>query len=141
MRVVFFKQKTAYWMRISDWSSDVCSSGLADTDPDTDRHRDLAERETPRGKTDQAARKAEHGDDLAARTFEEVGELLQRGIEGGVGTGKGGTGAGQGHAGGKNVVAATSTVGRALQGRKGSLGGHGRSEEHTSELQTLMRIS
>src|SRR3546814_14335275 len=30
--VFFFKQKTAYEMRISDWSSDVCSSDL--------RHRD-----------------------------------------------------------------------------------------------------
>src|SRR3546814_17316675 len=28
MCVVFFKQKTAYEMRISDWSSDVCSSDL-----------------------------------------------------------------------------------------------------------------
>src|SRR3546814_7260122 len=26
----FFKQKTAYEMRISDWSSDVCSSDLKD---------------------------------------------------------------------------------------------------------------
>src|SRR3546814_5063400 len=26
--VVFFKQKTAYEVRISDWSSDVCSSDL-----------------------------------------------------------------------------------------------------------------
>src|SRR3546814_14282208 len=33
--VVFFKQKTAYEMRISDWSSDVCSSDLG---------RQLAER-------------------------------------------------------------------------------------------------
>src|SRR3546814_3160798 len=37
----FFKQKTAYEMRISDWSSDVCSSDLAgasleDAFPDTD---------------------------------------------------------------------------------------------------------
>src|SRR3546814_13570480 len=30
----FFKQKTAYEMRISDWSSDVCSSDLA---PDAGR--------------------------------------------------------------------------------------------------------
>src|SRR3546814_10118557 len=30
--VFFFKQKTAYEMRISDWSSDVCSSDLM-TDP------------------------------------------------------------------------------------------------------------
>src|SRR3546814_6071339 len=32
---LFFKQKTAYEMRISDWSSDVCSSdltGLAESD-------------------------------------------------------------------------------------------------------------
>src|SRR3546814_8819699 len=28
----FFKQKTAYNMRISDWSSDVCSSDLSSTD-------------------------------------------------------------------------------------------------------------
>src|SRR3546814_20067646 len=32
----FFKQKTAYEMRISDWSSDVCSSDLA---TDQVRHR------------------------------------------------------------------------------------------------------
>src|SRR3546814_9799770 len=29
---LFFKQKTAYEMRISDWSSDVCSSDLPDGD-------------------------------------------------------------------------------------------------------------
>src|SRR3546814_6200046 len=29
--VFFFKQKTAYEMRISDWSSDVCSSELLGT--------------------------------------------------------------------------------------------------------------
>src|SRR3546814_5180211 len=29
MVVFFFKQKTAYEMRISDWSSDVCSSDLS----------------------------------------------------------------------------------------------------------------
>src|SRR3546814_17150856 len=30
---VFFKQKTAYEMRISDWSSDVCSSDLPEMRP------------------------------------------------------------------------------------------------------------
>src|SRR3546814_7208080 len=30
----FFKQKTAYEMRISDWSSDVCSSDLKTDDLD-----------------------------------------------------------------------------------------------------------
>src|SRR3546814_765454 len=34
-RLVFFKQKTAYEMRISDWSSDVCSSNLLSRDDDT----------------------------------------------------------------------------------------------------------
>src|SRR3546814_8085335 len=29
----FFKQKTAYEMRISDWSSDVCSSDLVSVRP------------------------------------------------------------------------------------------------------------
>src|SRR3546814_1149912 len=29
--IFFFKQKTAYEMRISDWSSDVCSSDLMTT--------------------------------------------------------------------------------------------------------------
>src|SRR3546814_9833515 len=33
----FFKQKTAYEMRISDWSSDVCSSDLLDTLVEEDR--------------------------------------------------------------------------------------------------------
>src|SRR3546814_6942245 len=32
----FFKQKTAYEMRISDWSSDVCSSDLPIFDRDDD---------------------------------------------------------------------------------------------------------
>src|SRR3546814_1333262 len=30
--IFFFKQKTAYEMRISDWSSDVCSSDLHEAD-------------------------------------------------------------------------------------------------------------
>src|SRR3546814_7303358 len=32
MLVFFFKQKTAYEMRISDWSSDVCSSDLLEAE-------------------------------------------------------------------------------------------------------------
>src|SRR3546814_5793808 len=38
--VFFFKQKTAYEMRISDWSSDVCSSDLPVREP----HLDLLRR-------------------------------------------------------------------------------------------------
>src|SRR3546814_7114861 len=40
----FFKQKTAYEMRISDWSSDVCSSDLLD-----DMTRACALQEVPTG--------------------------------------------------------------------------------------------
>src|SRR3546814_5992950 len=45
--VFFFKQKTAYEMRISDWSSDVCSSDLG-ADPgkwqeETEMIRELGE--------------------------------------------------------------------------------------------------
>src|SRR3546814_5518 len=36
MYFFFFKQKTAYEMRISDWSSDVCSSDLDIVDRDLD---------------------------------------------------------------------------------------------------------
>src|SRR3546814_1293054 len=40
----FFKQKTAYEMRISDWSSDVCSSDLAETAASADDLRDYLAR-------------------------------------------------------------------------------------------------
>src|SRR3546814_4500823 len=44
----FFKQKTAYEMRISDWSSDVCSSDLCGLAPDHTGNMDtLARREVP----------------------------------------------------------------------------------------------
>src|SRR3546814_8379268 len=75
----FFKQKTAYEMRISDWSSDVCSSDL----------------QTDDGKHDSAA--------ISSREaiLEEIGTHFHGTLY-----------------------------------RKGT-----RSEEHTSELQSLMRIS
>src|SRR3546814_20635044 len=37
MFVFFFKQKTAYEMRISDWSSDVCSSDLSALDAESEK--------------------------------------------------------------------------------------------------------
>src|SRR3546814_10907914 len=48
--VFFFKQKTAYEMRISDWSSDVCSSDLSDairedSDPEQEAHNQRYARE------------------------------------------------------------------------------------------------
>src|SRR3546814_2579469 len=38
-RFFFFKQKTAYELRISDWSSDVCSSDLGDAQRQAERDR------------------------------------------------------------------------------------------------------
>src|SRR3546814_3034018 len=43
----FFKQKTAYEMRISDWSSDVCSSDLPKLFPGIER--DLKDKLQDRG--------------------------------------------------------------------------------------------
>src|SRR3546814_6205452 len=40
----FVKQKTAYELRISDWSSDVCSSDLAEMERDLVRERALLQR-------------------------------------------------------------------------------------------------
>src|SRR3546814_8633503 len=39
----FFKQKTAYEMRISDWSSDVCSSDLLGIEIETHVELDAAD--------------------------------------------------------------------------------------------------
>src|SRR3546814_7828955 len=44
----FFKQKTAYEMRISDWSSDVCSSDLEQAD--LRRQRKHADEQRPPGR-------------------------------------------------------------------------------------------
>src|SRR3546814_5475203 len=110
--VFFFKQKTAYEMRISDWSSDVCSSDLAE--------QLRVHRVTPHQKAWPPAGVGECADDPAA---EEAGAA-----------GHGGDGRrdrGKGHP----TLAASrvwwSAVGASV----------GRSEEHTSELQSLMRIS
>src|SRR3546814_10405804 len=45
MLFFFFKQKTAYEIRISDWSSDVCCSDLMDVKPRHDRQDAIARRE------------------------------------------------------------------------------------------------
>src|SRR3546814_11755437 len=59
--VFFFKQKTAYEMRISDWSSDVCSSDLA-------RRRRAGHAARPRLAADRAAdRRPGRADDPASR--------------------------------------------------------------------------
>src|SRR3546814_9164100 len=98
----FFKQKTAYEMRISDWSSDVCSSDLRG---ERSHHAALLEGRRP-------------------VTCAEVAAL-----------GAAGAAARLGH---------RSSRPKPLCGdnrRKPAAAHYGRSEEHTSELQSLMRIS
>src|SRR3546814_5705698 len=106
----FFKQKTAYEMRISDWSSDVCSSDL-DIDLGT---RDLAHlirivnvvvRQRMIGRN--------VGDDCDVTPI--VGQAFVQ--DGGA------------------VVFKYGGVDHAIEQNLA------RSEEHTSELQSLMRIS
>src|SRR3546814_3664748 len=63
----FFKQKTAYEMRISDWSSDVCSSDLAQ-----DRNRILDRR-----LADEDGLEASHGaEGQVAPAFRSNGDTL-----------------------------------------------------------------
>src|SRR3546814_2927831 len=78
----FFKQKTAYELRISDWSSDVCSSDLLG--------RDIVDRAAGRVLAEQDALRAfEHFDPLEierrALRIGAVGERNLRSEEGRVG--------------------------------------------------------
>src|SRR3546814_9728813 len=46
--IFFFKQKTAYEMRISDWSSDVCSSDLLIMQAEAEEIRQTWQKTPPR---------------------------------------------------------------------------------------------
>src|SRR3546814_10471974 len=66
----FFKQKTAYEMRISDWSSDVCSSDLTPS-------RRTAARISP-GSAETMSSAALPGSGPVAETGQEIAGLRQR---------------------------------------------------------------
>src|SRR3546814_10211607 len=127
--IFFFKQKTAYEMRISDWSSDVCSSDLDEADvgellvlgPVVHRvqHHDLERAEV------RVARRRHAAHDPAV---EGIGGDVEAVFEG----------AGLGRALGDQVRRGDDGALIALHSV--FLCAH-RSEEHTSELQSLMRIS
>src|SRR3546814_10432551 len=68
----FFKQKTAYEMRISDWSSDVCSSDLAFVAP---LQLDIGEDESGRGlggQRDRLVASRRHADHLVAEILDDL---------------------------------------------------------------------
>src|SRR3546814_5334432 len=116
----FFKQKTAYEMRISDWSSDVCSSDLA-ADP---------------GQLVDRAHRFE-----IARGLLEVAHRLRRPLAIHLQVAQVGVHArhGQCVAAAQQLHACAAEVGQRLL--EAPLRRTRRSEEHTSELQSLMRIS
>src|SRR3546814_1956703 len=95
----FFKQKTAYEMRISDWSSDVCSSDLGAS-------AGLAGHQHPAAQGAGGFQRRGGGD----RDRRPGAEDLRRDQ-------------------------------RERRARRLQFGRRDRSEEHTSELQSLMRIS
>src|SRR3546814_1791312 len=61
--IFFFKQKTAYEMRISDWSSDVCSSDLTAVQPagHSPSARAVPRRRPAQRRTGTAVRRGEGG--------------------------------------------------------------------------------
>src|SRR3546814_7642914 len=68
----FFKQKTAYEMRISDWSSDVCSSDLREDQRGDEADRPVAgQRQPHRHRRVLQPAQHMHADDLAAVRSEE----------------------------------------------------------------------
>src|SRR3546814_6337897 len=125
----FFKQKTAYEMRISDWSSDVCSSDLIELEvceePATGSRRDapdtvgdvappIAADQRHAGSRRQWADLDHINPDAVPEAHEELPELsVDHGDRQ------------------ETIVVGTLIIGHDA----------GRSEEHTSELQSLMRIS
>src|SRR3546814_8334160 len=118
----FFKQKTAYDMRISDWSSDVCSSDLV-------------------------LRIAQLWQDFqqARLSIDRLGDILNTRSEAVVSSGQQSLPRLNGHIEFDRVLFRYRPDGPEIL-RHVSLNipaGHivGRSEEHKSELQSLMRIS
>src|SRR3546814_3149634 len=111
----FFKQKTAYEMRISDWSSDVCSSDLHHRPRRHLRRRAVRGRHEPGGRSDR--RDGGRAGSQGGAEGRRQGQGWQ-GVEGHRRPGQGG---------------AQAREGQGCRGR--------RSEEHMSELQSLMRIS
>src|SRR3546814_8656727 len=127
----FFKQKTAYEMRISDWSSDVCSSDLGNGAP---KCRDLTEEHrrdeggAQQGRVDLRRYQQKRGNGEQHLLPHPRAHQHETG-EGSTETGDAGRAADEG-----DEELAPGEIGDDQQQR-------GRSEEHTSELQSQMRRS
>src|SRR3546814_7488025 len=140
----FFKQKTAYEMRISDWSSDVCSSDLRAHYPWASRAagslrpgqctRAALTHDQPREQSDRPGeqRQDEQGE------LDDAAETLLIGVARDPHSGEQVEGEIVNPA---NQHAALGREQRHHPGEAGEIHRRLRSEEHTSELQSLMRNS
>src|SRR3546814_4284489 len=125
----FFKQKTAYEMRISDWSSDVCSSDLPVGRRRQD-HRGVAPSEERRRQAVQDAVRPDRGRRASAQVSSRpAGVRFHGGLPAVVDRARHDAQRQPGY----------PPEGR-VAGRVPASADRG-SEEHTSELQSLMRIS
>src|SRR3546814_1297544 len=121
----FFKQKTAYEMRISDWSSDVCSSDLC-------CHGSRSVPPLPQRRIPMTIQRMSDLDLAGKRVL--IRQDLNVPVEGGKVTSD------------LRILASLPTLRAVLDAGAAvmvmsHLGRPQRSEEHTSELQSLMRIS
>src|SRR3546814_2310818 len=119
----FFKQKTAYEVRISDWSSDVCSSDLS--------HHRCRRRYRLRARHHREARRPRSARQSRSRPADAAGRDRRRLLESfQPAAGRLDLRAGNPSIWG-NLVMTTTHIEYLFD----------RSEENTSELQSLMRIS
>src|SRR3546814_6640575 len=121
----FFKQKTAYEMRISDWSSDVCSSDLFSVPAIAQQLDAAAAAEAPAPSS--AAKPAADSDDSKIAEIVVTAQRREEKLQ-------------------EVPIAVTAMDAKQIETRGiqnvGDLSALApRSEEHTSELQSLMRIS
>src|SRR3546814_3600806 len=138
----FFKQKTAYEMRISDWSSDVCSSDLS-----TNRRRLAARRVRPSGAVVPPRARAK-GTASTAMAMAAIGVAVAPRPASGRTDARGGHRRHPRLARAEGIPAAIHEPSLARRPDPGDVHRRGvevhdgsRSEEHTSELESLMRIS
>src|SRR3546814_4335016 len=114
-------------MRISDWSSDVCSSDLAPAIRESCQHRS-ARGNDGAGNPERLCRKSDRRADHRRRHWRSY-HGLRRGIEEDLAFAEG-------------LCSRTNAVACHQRRQAGAAFDPGnRSEEHTSELQSLMRIS
>src|SRR3546814_4705664 len=80
MSICFFKQKTAYEMRISDWSSDVCSSDREEATLSADRLLVVADRLDLRLDVGLRVALVPHGLHVRGQVWEQAVDLRTHGV-------------------------------------------------------------